>query len=104
MNSGAFKRYEVLGPWAEVDPRPVRGITPRLKELAGKKIGLFCNGKRAARPMMMVVDQKLRERFPDSEISHFVFPQNCEIIDTEEAAGLRAWAKQVDAVVSAVGD
>ena len=34
-------QYEVLSPWAEVDPIPLRGISPRIKTLAGKKIGLF---------------------------------------------------------------
>jgi hypothetical protein len=54
--------------------------------------------------MMIVVEQKLKERFPDSEISHFVFPQNRDIIGTEDETGLKEWAKEVDAVVSAVGD
>ena len=96
--------YEVLNPWAEVDPKPVRGITLRPKELSGKKIGLFCNGKRAARPMMTVVERRLKQRFPDAEISRFVFPLNREVAGTKEEAGLKEWAKGVDAVVSAVGD
>ena len=36
MNSSSF---EVLSPWAEVDPVPLKGISPRLKSLEGKKIG-----------------------------------------------------------------
>jgi hypothetical protein len=36
--------YEVLGPWAEADPIPSRGINPRITDLAGKKIGLYRNG------------------------------------------------------------
>ena len=44
-------QYEVLSPWAEVDPIPLRGISPRVDTLAGKKIGLFANFKRAAKPI-----------------------------------------------------
>ena len=39
-------QYEVLSPWAEVDPITFRGLTaPRLNDLAGKKIGLFASSK-----------------------------------------------------------
>jgi hypothetical protein len=31
-------QYDVLSPWAEVDPLPLRGISPRLDSLSGKKI------------------------------------------------------------------
>ena len=34
MNS----QYEVLSPWAEADPIPLRGISPRLTDLKDKKI------------------------------------------------------------------
>jgi len=39
-------QFEVLSPWADVDPIPLRGISPRLSSLAGKKIGIFVNPKR----------------------------------------------------------
>ena len=45
-NNGSV--YEVLSPWAEADPVPLSGISPRLEDMTGKKIGLFCNSKRAA--------------------------------------------------------
>ena len=40
----AESQYEVLSPWADVDPIPVRGISPRLDSVEGKKIGLFSYG------------------------------------------------------------
>ncbi len=58
-------QYEVLSPWADVDPIPVRGISPRLDTLAGKKIGLFANFKRASVPIATEVEKRLKERFPD---------------------------------------
>jgi hypothetical protein len=36
-------QYEVLNPWAEVDPVPLKHITPRLDSLSTKTIGLYCN-------------------------------------------------------------
>jgi hypothetical protein len=97
--------YEVLSPWAEVDPIPVRGISPRVDTLARKKIGLFANFKRAARPIQAVVERKLNERFPDCETSLFdsTLPNVTET-ETENKDRFTAWAKDVDAVIAAVGD
>jgi hypothetical protein len=98
--------YQVLSPWAEADLIPLRGISPRLNALAGKKIGLLGNTKRAARPILNVVEGKLKERFPTSEISYYITlnaigPQE---IETENRAKFEEWLKGVDAVVAAVGD
>ena len=38
-------QYEVLNPWAESDPVPMRGISPRLDTMEGKTIGLFQNSE-----------------------------------------------------------
>ncbi len=96
--------YEVLNPWADVDPIPSRGISPRLSTLAGKKIGLFINGKRAAPLMMTVVERKLKERFPTAEFTRFRFEPNREVIGTSAEAKFMEWIKGVDTVVGAVGD
>ncbi len=98
-------QWEVLSPWAEVDPIPVRGISPRVDTLAGKKIGLFANFKRAARPIQAVVERRLKERFPDSETSLFdsTLPNVTET-ETENKDRFAAWAKETDAVIAAVGD
>jgi len=97
--------YEVLSPWAEVDPIPVRGISPRVDTLAGKKIGLFANFKRAAKPIQEVVERRLKERFPDCDTSLFdsTLPNVTET-ETKNLEKFTAWAKDVDAVIAAVGD
>src|SRR5207253_9809052 len=59
--------YEVLSPWAEVDPVPQKGISPRLPELSGRRIGLFHNNKVAARPNLDAVEAELRSRFSDPD-------------------------------------
>ena len=54
--------YEVLNPWAEADPIPLRGLAPRLDSLDGKKIGLLSNNKRAAPLILNVTEKILKER------------------------------------------
>jgi hypothetical protein len=98
--------YEVLSPWAEADPVPLTGISPRVTALAGKKIGLLGNTKRATRPILTVVERRLKEKFSDSEISHYttlnaIGPNE---IETENRAKFEEWLKGVDTVVAAVGD
>jgi hypothetical protein len=98
-------QWEVLSPWAEVDPIPVRGISPRVDTLAGKKIGLFANFKRAAKPILKVVERRLKERFPDCETNLFdsTLPNVTET-ETENKDRFTTWAQDADAVIAAVGD
>ncbi len=98
-------QYEVLSPWAQIDPLPLRGISPRLETLAGKKIGLFANYKRAAKPIQDVVERKLKGRFPDCEtILYESRGMNVTESETENRAKFEEWMKGVDAVIAAVGD
>jgi len=98
-------RYEVLSPWAEVDPIPLRGISPRLENLAGKKIGLFVNYKRAARPIGLSLEKRLKSMYPDSEI-RFFYSLEWNVLETEtkNREKFAAWAKGVDAAILLVGD
>ncbi len=99
-------QYEVLSPWAEVDPIPLKGISPRLSDLNGKKIGLLINGKRASRPILSVVERELKKRYSTLIISYFHPGGGAEAEDVEkrEKSSLANWVKGVDAVVLAVGD
>ena len=97
--------YETLSPWAETDPVPLRGLTARLDTLANKKIGLFRNFKDAALPIMTVVEQKLKQRFPDCEISSFYNPAaGVNGGNKKERAEFEEWVDTLDAVILAVGD
>lgn len=98
-------QYEVLSPWADADPKPLRGIAERVASLAGKKIGLFCNSKRAAHPILASVEGRLKGKFPTSEISWYFFSKmNVPEIETDGKAKFEEWLKGVDAVVTAYGD
>jgi hypothetical protein len=100
--------YSVLSPWAEADPIPQEGISPRLKELAGKKIGMFYNVKLASRPMLAAVARKLKERFPTCEIQWYAnqLPPGKGVSELTGAdrTQFEEWVRGVDAVVGAVGD
>ncbi|MFC1908396.1 hypothetical protein ACFLXD_00750 [Chloroflexota bacterium] len=98
------EQYEVLNPWAEVDPIPLRGISPRVTDLNNKTIGLFVNRKVAAAPTQMVVEEKLKERFPTLKFNSFVFGRDEEIAQAKERAQFEEWVKGVDTVIAAVGD
>ena len=98
-------QYEVLSPWAESDSIPPRGISPRLDTLAGKKIGLFVNTKRAAKPMAAAIEKRLKEKFPTCETSLFASPLSTVILkDTKDGDQFAAWVKSMNAVVLMVGD
>lgn len=97
--------YEVLSPWADADPIPLRGLSPRLDTLDGKRIGLFANFKRAARPITDEVGRRLKQKYPTIQTSlfHSTLPNVTET-ETVNKERFAAWAKDMDAVVAAVGD
>jgi hypothetical protein len=97
--------YEVLSPWADADPVPLRGISPRPADLAGKKIGLFSNRKRAALLTLGAVERELLQKFPTVQTSWY----ECTTVNTPEMLTegkekFAAWVAGVDAVVLSVAD
>jgi hypothetical protein len=98
-------QYQVLNPWAEVDPIPLRGISPRVQSLAGKKIGLFANFKRAARPIALSIEKRMRAMYPDATTSIYDSRlPNVSEIETKNRDKFAAWVKEMDAIVAVVGD
>ncbi len=97
--------YEVLSPWAEADPIPLRGLAPRLTTLAGKKIGLLRNNKRSAEPVLTVASRLLKEKYPDIQFSWF--RGNTFSVSEQEKDRLKDfedWIQSVDAVLAATAD
>jgi hypothetical protein len=101
----ASASYEVLSPWAVADPIPLKGLAPRVTDLAGKKIGLLCNNKRAAPLILNAAERILKERFPTSETSWFRARSfSVSSLEPDNVAKFEDWINGVDAVVAAVGD
>ena len=97
--------FEVMNPWADADPIPLRGISPRLDALDGKKIGVFANFKRSAVPQARMVEKKLKGKFSTIQTDlYHSREENVNEIDTQNREQFIAWVKSVDAVVAAVGD
>jgi ABC-type lipopolysaccharide export system ATPase subunit len=98
-------QFVVLSPWADVDPIPLRGITPRISTLAGKKIGLFVNPKRAAMPIAESIDRRLKTMYPDVQTIVFHSTEaNVNEMETKNKEKFTAWAKGLDAAIAVVGD
>ena len=98
-------QFEVLSPWADVDPIPLRGISPRIPTLAGKKIGLFVNPKRAAMPIAQSIDGRLKAMYPDIQTTMYRnVGANTSEMETNNREKFAAWVKGLDAVIAVVGD
>jgi len=97
--------YEVLSPWAEADPIPLKGLSPRLDKLDGKKIGFLCNSKRAAPLILDATEKLLKRRFPSVVNSRF-FTRSFSVssLERDREGEFNDWLKGVDAVIAAVGD
>ncbi len=105
MASQSNADYDVLSPWAEADPVPLKGLTPRITDLASKKIGLLRNGKRAAEPILTVAERILKKRYPTAQISWFrgrTF--SVSELEKDRLPEFEDWIKSQDAIIAAVAD
>ena len=62
---------EVLNPRGEIKPPPTLAPSPRIGDLAGKKIGIYWNGKQGGNNFWDVVEELLKEKFPTAKIMRF---------------------------------
>jgi hypothetical protein len=97
--------YEVLSPWAEADPVKFRGINSRPADLDGKKIGLLRNSKRAAEPILKVVEDRLKQKYPAAGLTWYSnLTPNEALVELPEKQQFEDWLKEVDAVILSYGD
>jgi len=89
---------QLMNPRGETEPPPVLAPNLRIKDIAGKKIGLYSNSKPGMDNFYTAIDQLLKKRYPTMTTS--VLKGSFEIRD-EEA---KAFASQIDAFIYAVGD
>lgn len=97
--------YEALSPWGDADPKPLKGISERLNNLSGKKIGIFANYKRAAMPIASSLKDRINESYPDAEVSIYHSDKwNVIEIETEKKDAFKKWVESNDAFILLVGD
>jgi hypothetical protein len=97
--------FEVLSPWAEADPVPLKGLSGRLDSLNGKKIGLLRNNKRAGEEILKVAARRLKERYPDIEFNWFKGNSfSVSSLEKKRLPEFEDWIKSVDAVLAAAAD
>jgi hypothetical protein len=91
-------KLELLNPRGEIEPPPIYTPSSRIKDLAGKRIGLYSNSKPGMDNFYSAIDESLKKRYPT--VTTFVLRGSFEIRD-EEA---KTFASQIDAFIYAVGD
>lgn len=89
---------EVLNPRGEIKPPPTLAPAPRVTDLAGKKIGIYWNGKQGGNNFWDVAEELLREKFPTATILRYKGPFD---LGAKLAGTL---AKEVDTFIYGVGD
>jgi hypothetical protein len=89
---------ELLNPRGEIKPPPTFAPTPRVADLAGKKIGIYWNGKSGGNNFWDVAEELLKEKFPTATILRYKGPFDLG----EKVAG--TLAKEVDIFIYGVGD
>ncbi len=89
---------EVLNPRGEIKPPPTFAPTPRVVDLAGKRIAIYWNGKSGGNNFWDVTEDLLKEKFPTATILRYKGPFDLG----EKVAG--TLARDVDVFIYGVGD
>ncbi len=89
---------EVMNPRAEIPPPPFSPPSPRVKELSGKKIGIYWLGKAGGDNFWDGVEELLKERYPTAKILRYRGP-----FDLGDEMAVKI-SKEVDTVLYGVGD
>ena len=89
---------EVLNPRGETEPISPLAPTPRLSDLAGKRVGLYHNGKPGLENFFTVFEELLKKKYPTATTN--LIRGSFEITDKDA----EDWAPQIDTFVYGVGD
>ena len=87
---------EVLNPRGELPPLQTKGLSPRVPDLAGKRIALIANYKAGAELFLTKIEELLKQKFPTATILRFKIDKGFK--------NFADIAKQYDAFVHSTGD
>lgn len=89
---------EVMNPRSDIAPPPSFAPTPRVKELAGKKVGIYWIGKAGGDNFFDGLEQILNEKYPTVKSIRYKGS-----FDPGEKLAAQM-AKEVDTLILGVGD
>jgi len=90
--------FKALNPRGEIEPPPTFTPAVRVAELAGKKIGLYWNGKGGTSVFFDTVEKLLKEKFPTVTVLRYA-----GAFDPGEKLAARI-AEECDTFIDGVGD
>ena len=89
---------ELLNPRGEIEQPPVYAPSPRLSTLAGKKVGMYSNGKQGVDHFFTAIEELLKQRY--ANITTKRLTGAFEIRDEE----VDDFISNIDAFIYAIGD
>lgn len=91
-------KLEALNPRGTVEAKPALAPAPRFNDLAGKRVGLYHNGKPGLDNFFTVFEELLKKKYPTATTN--LIKGSFEITDKDA----EDWAPQIDTFVYGVGD
>ncbi len=89
---------EVLNPRGKIESPTLASPAPRLPDLAGKRVGLYHNGKPGLENFFTVFEELLKKKYPTATTN--LIRGSFEITNNDA----ENWAPQIDTFVYGVGD
>lgn len=97
-------RMGFVTPSAAGSSTEQKPLVSRVDSLSGKRIGLYDNGKPAAKPLLTAVKETLAERYPDATFEWYHVDHLNKIKNDDEQASVVNWATEIDTALGAIGD
>ncbi len=92
---------ELLNPMGVIEPAKTIGLTPRIPDLAGKKVALLNNGKSGVRNLISALEELLKQKYPTATIlTQYKAGSTADPREEE----FQKIAKECDAFIFAIGD
>ncbi len=91
---------ELLNPQGVIEPPKTLPLTPRVSDLAGKRIALVPNIKQGASQLLDVLAELLKQKYPGITVTKYP----ARPLREERAEEFQQVAKDCDVFVHAIGD